>query len=325
MIERESATVAAGSSKGGARIFAPAAYPDESYLEQGLRALERWRADRGRVGPRSARRDRRAHHRCLRRQRARSSPGCWRRGRAASAPMRRSGVSACHTGGRPASISPTRASFVPIGRMRRLLELAGAPASRSGAASRCVAIEPGRDGANVVTDSRPTPMPDGGRRGGPWSRPLLAGGRDRVAARVTAQTVVQLRASRGRAPAGRADGLRRRRAVRALGSGARPEGGASRSRCERRSRRRRQRADPQTVDRARGLGALVRYPGITAGARQRGDLLVHRTPRRAVRDRAPRAGVVVGRVQRPGLSVRARDGRARRLASPWAPRRCRSA
>lgn len=34
---------AEGSSKGRTRIFCPAAYPDESYLEMGVRALSRWR------------------------------------------------------------------------------------------------------------------------------------------------------------------------------------------------------------------------------------------------------------------------------------------
>ena len=42
LLER-SLSKARGSSKGSARIFAPAAYPDESYLELALRALARWR------------------------------------------------------------------------------------------------------------------------------------------------------------------------------------------------------------------------------------------------------------------------------------------
>lgn len=42
LVEAGSAAAARGSSKGAARIYAPAAYPDESYLELGLRALERW-------------------------------------------------------------------------------------------------------------------------------------------------------------------------------------------------------------------------------------------------------------------------------------------
>jgi sarcosine oxidase len=43
LVEAGSPATARGSSKGPARIYAPAAYPDESYLELGLRALERWR------------------------------------------------------------------------------------------------------------------------------------------------------------------------------------------------------------------------------------------------------------------------------------------
>jgi sarcosine oxidase len=43
LVERSPLARADGSSKGTARIFAPAAYPDQSYLELGLRALEQWR------------------------------------------------------------------------------------------------------------------------------------------------------------------------------------------------------------------------------------------------------------------------------------------
>jgi sarcosine oxidase len=43
LLERGPLAVAHGSSAGRARIFAPAAYPDESYLDMGLRALKRWR------------------------------------------------------------------------------------------------------------------------------------------------------------------------------------------------------------------------------------------------------------------------------------------
>lgn len=50
LLERSSLSVAHGSSAGRARIFAPAAYPDESYLEMGLRALERWREIEERSG-----------------------------------------------------------------------------------------------------------------------------------------------------------------------------------------------------------------------------------------------------------------------------------
>jgi sarcosine oxidase len=43
LVERAPLGVATGSSKGGARIYAPAAYPREAYLELGLRGLQRWR------------------------------------------------------------------------------------------------------------------------------------------------------------------------------------------------------------------------------------------------------------------------------------------
>jgi sarcosine oxidase len=44
VLERSASAAATGSSKGAARIYCPAAYPTERYLEMGLRALERWRA-----------------------------------------------------------------------------------------------------------------------------------------------------------------------------------------------------------------------------------------------------------------------------------------
>lgn len=43
LVERSALARAEGSSTGSARIYTPAAYPDEAYLEMGLRALERWR------------------------------------------------------------------------------------------------------------------------------------------------------------------------------------------------------------------------------------------------------------------------------------------
>lgn len=52
LLERDSLGSARGASKGSARIYAPAAYPDEEYLEIGLRAVERWREIEGRVGER---------------------------------------------------------------------------------------------------------------------------------------------------------------------------------------------------------------------------------------------------------------------------------
>lgn len=43
LLERSSLSAVRGSSAGTARIFSPAAYPDESYLEMALNALSRWR------------------------------------------------------------------------------------------------------------------------------------------------------------------------------------------------------------------------------------------------------------------------------------------
>jgi len=50
LLERHSLDAARGSSKGTARIYAPAAYPDEDYLEMGLRAARRWREIEAQAG-----------------------------------------------------------------------------------------------------------------------------------------------------------------------------------------------------------------------------------------------------------------------------------
>ncbi len=50
VLERSVGAAAEGSSKGVARIFAPAAYPDDSYLEAALRGLDGWRAIERRCG-----------------------------------------------------------------------------------------------------------------------------------------------------------------------------------------------------------------------------------------------------------------------------------
>ncbi len=52
LLERDSLGDACGASKGGARIYVPAAYPDEEYLEMGLHAVERWRDVEARTGKR---------------------------------------------------------------------------------------------------------------------------------------------------------------------------------------------------------------------------------------------------------------------------------
>ncbi len=52
LLERHPLGDARGGSKGSARIYVPAAYPDEEYLEMGVRAVERWREIEARAGER---------------------------------------------------------------------------------------------------------------------------------------------------------------------------------------------------------------------------------------------------------------------------------
>jgi sarcosine oxidase len=56
LLEAGTLAAAAGSSKGAARMVCPAAYPDESYLEAGLRAAERWSEIEAATGERLIRR-----------------------------------------------------------------------------------------------------------------------------------------------------------------------------------------------------------------------------------------------------------------------------
>jgi sarcosine oxidase len=50
LLERNSLSTARGSSKGTARIHVTAAYPDEDYLEMGMRAVRRWREIEAQAG-----------------------------------------------------------------------------------------------------------------------------------------------------------------------------------------------------------------------------------------------------------------------------------
>jgi sarcosine oxidase len=50
LLEQHALDEARGSSKGTARIYAPAAYPDQEYLEMGLRAVRRWREIEAQAG-----------------------------------------------------------------------------------------------------------------------------------------------------------------------------------------------------------------------------------------------------------------------------------
>ena len=50
LLERDPLGTARGASQGSARIYLPAAYPDEEYLEMGVRAVERWREIEARTG-----------------------------------------------------------------------------------------------------------------------------------------------------------------------------------------------------------------------------------------------------------------------------------
>jgi sarcosine oxidase len=189
LIERESIATAAGSSKGSARIFAPAAYPDESYLEMGLQALERWReieADAGAellvtTGALTAGAFAEAALIALRAVNERAellTP---------ADTLARFGV---ETGGRPALHQPDAGVIRADRAHAALLELA----DRAGASIRrgeaVISVESSARGAEVVTDRGRMNCAAVVVAAGPWSRPLLASAGIELEATVTAQTVV---------------------------------------------------------------------------------------------------------------------------------------
>ena len=217
LIERESAVTATGSSKGGARIFAPAAYPDESYLEMGLRAVDLWRAIEADAGTELL-----------------STTGALTTGafaepalaalRAAgeraelltpTETMRRFGV---ETGGRPALHQPDAGVIRADRAYAALLALA----DRAGVSIRrgeaAISVEATASGAEVVTDRRRVRMRRRGGRRRSLEPPVAGARRDRAGGDRDRADRRPPRPSRGRPAADRADGLRRRRAVRAVGS-----------------------------------------------------------------------------------------------------------
>ena len=191
LVEREAAGAAMGSSKGDSRIFCPAPYPDESYLELGVRALERWRAIESQAG-----RELLVHTGAL-------TTGAFAERAAAALRLaeqpaqlldadevrRRFGVD---TQGRRALHQPEAGVIRAAQAHSTVLELAAAAGAALHHGEAVVAIEPDASGVTVTTRRHRYRCETAVVAAGPWSRSLLAQAGIDLAATVSAQTIVYL-------------------------------------------------------------------------------------------------------------------------------------
>jgi sarcosine oxidase len=199
LVEREPEVVARGSSKGGARIFCPAPYPDESYLRLGIRAVELWRAIESQAG-----------------QELLVWTGALTTGdfaEPAAAALRGAGEAAelleaadvrqrfgVETAGRSA-LFQTDAGVIRADRAHAaILELAAQAGAALHHDEAVVAIEPDSAGATVTTRRMVVRCEAAVVAAGPWSRELLAPLGIELEATVSAQTVVYLRIRDGAEP-----------------------------------------------------------------------------------------------------------------------------
>jgi sarcosine oxidase len=191
LVEREPDPAARGSSKGGARIFCPAPYPDEAYLELGVRALERWRAIESQAGREllvytGALTTGRFVERAEAALRAAGQPAELLD---ADDVRRRFGVD---TEGRSA-IHQAEAGIIRADRAHAaVLELAAEAGTALHRGETAATIEPDSSGATVTTRSVRYRCETAVVAAGPWSRALLAPAGIELEASVTAQTVVYL-------------------------------------------------------------------------------------------------------------------------------------
>lgn len=196
LVERDAPGPAQGSSKGGARIFCPAPYPDESYLELGLRALEGWRAIESQAGREllvrtGALTTGRFAERAAGALRAAGEPAQLLD---ADDARRQFGVD---TDGRSA-LHQAEAGVIHAARaheaMLRLAAEAGAAVHHG---EPVIAIEPDATGVTVTTRRVRCRCETAVVAAGPWSRALLAPAGIELEATVSAQTIAHLSVREG--------------------------------------------------------------------------------------------------------------------------------
>jgi sarcosine oxidase len=201
LVEQRRGHAAEGSSKGSARIYAPAAYPDEAHLRMGLVALERWRRIEAESGLALLRR---TGALSVGEFAARQLGSLERAGvdaeliSAASA-RRRFGVRLGDE--RPILFQPQAGVILAERAHRALLDLAGAAGAEvhKGDTVRSLAEE--AEWVEVTTDRARWRCSAAIVAAGPWSGSLLAGAGIEVPVSVSSQSVAYLRlADPGEAP-----------------------------------------------------------------------------------------------------------------------------
>jgi sarcosine oxidase len=191
LIERDSGEAATGSSKGGARIFAPAPYPDESYLEMGVRALERWRAIEAECGSQFLVNTGALTTGSFAEESFASLRDAGQTAALVSAgeAQRRFGVD---TAGRDA-LHQDEAGIIGAARAHgAILALASHEGVSVHRGKPVIALEPDANGVDVDAGHVRYRCETAVVAAGPWSRALLAGAGIELPATVTAQTVVHL-------------------------------------------------------------------------------------------------------------------------------------
>ena len=193
LLERGPLLPAAGSSKGTARIFAPAAFPDAEHLEMGLRALELWRGIEGASGIR------------LLEPTGALSVGAFAERElgaleaageeAELIPSERANRDlGVHLGDERPILWQPRAGVILADRAHRaLLGLARAAGARLRERERALALSEEDDAVLVETERCHRRCGAAVVAAGPWTAELLAGAGIEVPLRVSRQSVAQLR------------------------------------------------------------------------------------------------------------------------------------
>ena len=307
LVERSRLARAEGSSRGTARIFTPAAYPDESYLEMGLRALERWREIEHESGERLLVQNGALSLGAFAEEEmpALQEVGVEAELLTAEQAMESFGVSV--PADTPILFQPD-AGIICADRARKvLLRLAAAAGAELGEREQVLSIVPGRDSVEVETDRERWSCSSVVVAAGPWSGVLLAQAGVFPSLSVSSQSVAYFRLADesarpvavmefdGDEPYALWDpqnGLKA--ALHARGPLVAPE-------------HRRARA-LGAADRARERVGRRALPGPHHRPHRGGGLPVHEHSRRALHPPAARPRGRRLRLQRPGLPVRSRDG-----------------
>ncbi len=189
LLERSPFAAAGGSSKGTARIYAPAAYPDNAYLEAALRALESWRALEAASGQRLLWPTGALHRGAFaeRQLEALRAAGAEAQAVSAREARRRFGVEPA--GDAPLVHQPD-AGVIRADRARAaLLAAARAAGADLRDGEQVLELAPGADSVAIRTDRARWACAAAIVTAGPWARGLLAGAGIECPLEVSLQTV----------------------------------------------------------------------------------------------------------------------------------------